>query len=283
MAGEWIKVRTNLWNDPRVSQLCDTTDSPEAMIVGGLYWLWATADEHTETGLMPGLSVSGIDRKTGIKGFGAALVGIGWIEDGPDGITLARFDEHNGASAKSRAQGAKRQANLRNNAPVTDTSRDSNAQTVTGALPREEKRREEKKETVSTSETEQAAPKKPAATGTRLPEDWKPSAEDVAYCKTERPELQPSKVAQNFFDYWIAKPGKDGRKVDWSATWRSWVRKEDAQRAGRAPPGAGYLTPNEKAKQWADQLIGRTENAPATITDINPAPATPVLDWRNLA
>ena len=79
MAGEWIKVRTNLWNDPRVSQLCDTTDSPEAMIVGGLYWLWATADEHTETGLMPGLSVGGIDRKTGIKGFGAALVSIGWI------------------------------------------------------------------------------------------------------------------------------------------------------------------------------------------------------------
>lgn len=128
-------------------------------------------------------------------------------------------------------------------------------------------------------------PKKPVASGTRLPQDWKPSAEDIAYCKTERPDLLPSKVAANFYDYWIAKAGKDGRKVDWSATWRSWVRKEDAQRAGRAagPPGGGYLTPNEKAKQWADKLIGRTENAPETITDINPAPTAPVLDWRNLA
>lgn len=74
------------------------------------------------------------------------------------------------------------------------------------------------------------------ASGSRLPKDWKPSPEDTEYCKTERPDLLPSKVAQNFYDYWIAKAGKDGRKTDWSATWRSWVRKEDSKSAGR--PGA---------------------------------------------
>ena len=153
MAGEWIKVRTNLWNDPRVSQLCDETDSAEATVVGGLYWLWATADEHTETGLMPGLSVNAIDRKTGIKGFGVALVSIGWIIEADDGILISRFDEHNGASAKSRAQTAKRQAKLRNNGPVTlpaSLERDGN---VTDASPREEKRREEKKETTTKENT----------------------------------------------------------------------------------------------------------------------------------
>ena len=27
-----------------------------------------------------------------------------------------------------------------------------------------------------------------------------------------------------FCDYWRAKPGKDGRKLDWVATWRNWMR-----------------------------------------------------------
>lgn len=145
MAGEWIKVRTNLWDDPRVSQLCDMTGAQEATIVGGLYWLWATADEHTETGLMPGLSAIAVDRKTGIRGFGAALVSIGWIEDTPDGIMLVRFDEHNGASAKSRAQTAKRVANHKGNAKVTVPALPERYPSVSDALPREDKIREEVK------------------------------------------------------------------------------------------------------------------------------------------
>jgi hypothetical protein len=143
MAGEWIKMRTNLWDDPRVSQLCDLTDATEATVVGALYWLWAAADEHTESGHMPGLSISGIDRKTGIKGIGAALVAIRWIEDTEGGITINRFSEHNGTSAKNRVQTAKRVANKRSNAHVTPESNNSGNTTVTGALPREEKRREE--------------------------------------------------------------------------------------------------------------------------------------------
>lgn len=146
MAGEWIKIRTNLWNDPRVSQLCDLTKSREACVIGALYWLWASADEHTETGLMPGLSVAGIDRKTGIKGFGAALVTIGWISDTPEGVEIVRFSEHNGASAKQRAQTAKRVSNHKGNAKVTLKTENANAPSVSSALPREEKRREELKD-----------------------------------------------------------------------------------------------------------------------------------------
>lgn len=65
-----------------------------------------------------------------------------------------------------------------------------------------------------------------AARGTRLPQDWRPSPEDQDYCKKQRPDLRLSEVAQNFYDYWIAQPGAKGRKADWSATWRGWVRKE---------------------------------------------------------
>jgi uncharacterized protein YdaU (DUF1376 family) len=71
-------------------------------------------------------------------------------------------------------------------------------------------------------------PKSVGASATRLPADWKPSEEEIDYCKTQRPDLILEKVVENFSDYWHAKGGASARKVDWSATWRSWVRNEKA-------------------------------------------------------
>jgi hypothetical protein len=36
-----------------------------------------------------------------------------------------------------------------------------------------------------------------------------------------------------FCDFWRSKPGAAGRKVDWVATWRNWMRKEHERRAAR--------------------------------------------------
>lgn len=66
------------------------------------------------------------------------------------------------------------------------------------------------------------------ASATRLPADWTPSDAEIDYCKTQRPDLIVEKVVENFSDYWHAKGGAAARKVDWSATWRSWVRNEKA-------------------------------------------------------
>ena len=145
MSGDWIKMRGNLWDDPRVSALVDATDSSEAAVVGALYWLWSTADQHTEDGVMPGLTLRQIDRKTGVAGFGAALVAIGWIADHPEGIRIVNFEEHNGASAKKRCSTAKRVALHRvSNDDVTHPALQEEQPSVTPALAREEKRREEK-------------------------------------------------------------------------------------------------------------------------------------------
>jgi hypothetical protein len=149
MAGDWIKMRCNLWDDPRVARLCDATDQPEAMIVGGLYWLWAMADQHTEDGILPGLTLRAIDRKTGIQGLGEALCDIGWLADHPDGVRIVGFEEHNGSSAKKRCQTAKRVASFKaGNAQETPDHTKGNAESVTKALAERdlEKRREEKKE-----------------------------------------------------------------------------------------------------------------------------------------
>lgn len=142
MAGEWIKVRTNLWDDPRIGQLCELTDQGEAAVIGGLYWLWATADEHSSDGLLQGMTTRTIDRKTGVAGLGAALVTIGWLVESDDGVTVARFDEHNGTSAKQRAQTAKRVSNHKANAKVTQPALPESEPAVTTPLPREDKNKE---------------------------------------------------------------------------------------------------------------------------------------------
>lgn len=146
MAGDWIKMRTNLWDDPRVARLCDLTDQGEAAVIGGLYWLWAMADDHSEDGILPGLTTKAIDRKTGVKGLGDALVTIGWLADSENGVSIIGFEDHNGASAKKRAQTAKRVADFKaGNAQVTQSALPKEQQSVSDALPREreEKRREE--------------------------------------------------------------------------------------------------------------------------------------------
>ncbi len=113
MAGDWIKMRSNLWDDPRVAKLCDMTGQSEAAVIGGLYWLWASADQHSEDGIMSGLTLRAIDRKTGITGFGEALVSAGWLADHPEGVRIVRFEEHNGKSAKRRCSESVRKMSAR--------------------------------------------------------------------------------------------------------------------------------------------------------------------------
>lgn len=77
----------------------------------------------------------------------------------------------------------------------------------------------------SASAPETQAPKeKKEALATRLQNDWVPSDDNKLFCKTERPDISIDATANQFRDYWIAKPGKDGRKLDWDAVWRNWVR-----------------------------------------------------------
>lgn len=163
MAGDWIKMRSNLWDDPRVSSLCDKTGSSEASIIGGLYWLWSTADQHTEDGLMPGLTLRSIDRKTAITGFGESLVSIGWISEETDGIVIVRFDEHNGTSAKRRCTEAQRKANSRKlSAYDADTTPTETRQERTHCVAREREREDiSTTDVVDKPHVKRASPAKP--------------------------------------------------------------------------------------------------------------------------
>jgi uncharacterized protein YdaU (DUF1376 family) len=56
-----------------------------------------------------------------------------------------------------------------------------------------------------------------------LPKDW----ED--FCKSTRADLKPQEVFDQFKDYWVSVGGQKGTKLDWTATWRNWVRNQRQQ------------------------------------------------------
>ena len=97
-------------------------------------------------------------------------------------------------------------------------------------------------ETETETETETEVKKKRTATrGTRLPADWKPNAELVAWSKAERSDLDLRKVFAEFKDYWLSVAGTKGVKLDWDATWRNWVRKQTVAKQGYAQQSADVV------------------------------------------
>jgi hypothetical protein len=68
----------------------------------------------------------------------------------------------------------------------------------------------------------------------RLPAPFVLDAAWREWAVAERPDLDPDRTAAKFADYWHAKPGKDGRKLDWLMTWRNWVRDERAPKPNPA-------------------------------------------------
>lgn len=95
----------------------------------------------------------------------------------------------------------------------------------TFVLGKEGKGRERNRKGEEREEREPAeqAPRSPS--GSRLPDNWEPSAQLIDWAKAERPDVDPSREANAFRDFWRAKPGKDGRKTDWDATFRNWIRR----------------------------------------------------------
>lgn len=71
---------------------------------------------------------------------------------------------------------------------------------------------------------------------TRLPKPFELPDEYRDFCRTERPDLDPDRVAAKFADFWHGKPGAGGKKLDWLATWRNWVREERAPARNGSTP-----------------------------------------------
>lgn len=104
--------------------------------------------------------------------------------------------------------------------------------------------------TGTTTETSTEVDGKKSTRGTRLPSDWVPSVELRAWAAAKRPDLNVSEQFDAFRDYWNSIPGSKGVKLDWDATWRSWIRNAYASKVPDTskPTVSGVVTPVECSK-----------------------------------
>lgn len=104
-------------------------------------------------------------------------------------------------------------------------------------------------------------PAKSDRRGRRLPDGWAPArtpgnlgmeaGHDPAWLERE---------LDRFRDHWAAQAGAKGRKADWDATWRNWLRKADDYAPSRPRSGA------REGPDW-DRLMAQAVAADARALD----------------
>ncbi len=89
--------------------------------------------------------------------------------------------------------------------------------------------------------------------GSRLPTDFVLHDEWMAFCQQERSDLNVHKTFDAFKDYWIAKAGSGGVKLDWFATWRNWIRNQSAVKQSTQQLTFAERDEMAKRKRWEER------------------------------
>jgi len=230
MAGDWIKFQIDTPDKPEVVAIASRLGIDPDAVVGKLIRVWSWFDKHTVDGNADSVTLAFLDRITGVTGFGEQMMFVGWLEQNGSVLTMVNFGYHNGKSAKSRALGKDRVEKHRNGSSVTT------------ALP--EKRREEN----INNNIGAKAPKAKRLDITVLPIEW------FEFCKETRPDLKPHDVFDQFKDYWVAQGGQKGAKLDWTATWRNWVRNQRAVATSVAKEDKSWMFTDQGIVAKANEL-----------------------------
>jgi hypothetical protein len=250
MAGDWIKFELTTMDKPEVCQMADLAGIDPDAVVGKLMRVWGWFDQQTENGNAPSVSKKLLDRSVGVPGFCEHMKSVGWMAEADGCISLPHFERHNGKTAKNRLLTAKRVAshkagNAKGNAP-----------TVTSALPKEEKRREDQN---PLSAQEDIDPRMPS----EMTLDWAP---DQKLLKTYAVH---SGVALNLFTEEARRAftahyeprGQVNTQAEWVQMLVKWVLNDRNRAVAsnvRPFPARQSTEPDFDDTSWADGLVVKT-------------------------
>jgi hypothetical protein len=197
-----------------VSNIADRLGITPEEAFGRLFRVWAWAQNVSVNGHVSVRSLSVVDSHARLPGFGQAMAEEGWLRAENNGMLVPNWDRHLSKGAKKRALDRHRKNAEREN-KVQEKS-------ASGA----DKKRTRGRDRVN-------SPTKVGENATRLLKDWQLPKPWGEWALTEQPSWDAAHVrmvAAKFRDHWVAKAGKDGRKLDWEATWRNWVRNEGTKK-----------------------------------------------------
>ncbi|MHA7916026.1 hypothetical protein [Alloalcanivorax xenomutans] len=237
MAGDWIKFETGTPDKPEVWAVAATLNIDPDAVVGKLLRVWAWFDQHTEDGNAVSVTKMLLDRQVGVPGFCDAVIQSGWMHEHGGCISLPNFDRHNGKTAKKRAVTAKRVAAHKESkrSGNDDGNGTGNADSVTDALPKEEKRRDIKNNPPISPQN-----RKPAKRATQLPDDFEPNDTNRRVAAEEGVSIHDQ--LPQFRDHHRAK---GSTMKDWHAALNTWLRNVKKFGGGaRSSPGRHPTQPS---------------------------------------
>ena len=266
MAFDWIKMRTDLYRDPKVCVIADflmdkdgdlaayisqncqrdmtvTRNVTRCATVGALVTVWGVmrhrGKRHGDDLIVTGVTVNIVDDIADLPGFGAAMQSAEWLIEDEHGITFPRFfEDYNVEPVKeAKTKAAERQAKYRRNKSVTP----SVTRYVTEASQsntREEKRREEKEGEVPVGEKPKTRKQKAAALATEyrflIPGVRKQMLEELTPLFEEKLRV----YGDDKFDFILGKiKGERDKSLPIFRFWKLCGMDEEAQPVALATPG----------------------------------------------
>ncbi len=249
MAGDWIKMRIDLQTHPKVFRMVSALQADRLRIIGGLHIAWSIFDTHSSDGVLVGYTVEAMDAVIGWPGFTQAMIDVQWASiDEAGSLVMPRFDEHNGASAKRRANDNERKRTARKSGSVRKMS----ASEADEMRTREEKRREDQN---PLSAREAVDPRMPS----EMTLDWHP---DDKLLKTYSVHSGVAldlftEDARRAFTAYYEPRGQVNTQAEWVQMLVKWVLSD----RNRAASNVRQFTPRQSnepdfdSNAWAEGLV----------------------------
>lgn len=157
------------------------------------------------------------------------------------------IDRYQAKSDKAKESASKRWAKADANALPTHTERNANQNQNQNRKPVTSKSKDIVPANAVTKPT----------TGTRLDPEWQLPKELGNWALEQGLNKQQVILeGEKFRDHWIAQAGAKGRKADWPATWRNWVRNSKSRQ-----PKTFYEITKEQKEADADKRLSAIGNA----------------------
>lgn len=113
---------------------------------------------------------------------------------------------------------------------------------------------------------------KRSARGTRIADDWQVTDAGIQHALSKG--LSQSEIhtqAERFKDHWLSKAGSTATKLDWEATWRTWIgnylERRPALRPAHQKPKSEFWQRQEEFGKILDERLGLRNDTGRTNDD----------------
>lgn len=267
MVGDWIKMRTDLYRDPKVicmaeslmsadsdlnryvsqnsdRDMCVTRNVMRNAVVGALVTVWGVlrhqGKRDGDSLRLSGCSLSVIDDIADLPGFGQSMLAVGWLVKDTKGLLFPRFFEENNIEpqADAKAKNAERQRRFREARKVESNAKSNASRNVTSnAKSNAREEIEKSNNTLSVTCEEVLIPE-----SMQTPEVQKAAAFWFQHLELMAPDKIPMRNSPQMESFWKEAarigPEKFIRQVEFTTS-RGWInlRDPDEKKKGQSKNG----------------------------------------------